>query len=572
MELRGYGQTLWKWLWLIVLGAVVAGGVTWLVSSRSTPIYRASTQLMVQQASNPYLPQWEEVLVSERLAANYAHLLTTRPVLEQAAADLNLPRITSKISVSPVRSTQIIVLSAEDPDPKLAAAVANALSGAFIRQSESQQRQRIINTLDVYQTQIEGLQANIDQAQSQLQALHTQGTGGAALTVEQAAEQARWESNLELYRSSQAELLRNRDELQRAEAIRGANVLVVEPAIETRQPVRPRVMMNTLIAAALGALLMTATAFLIEYLDDTITLSEDASRMTGLPALGLLVLERTREHEWPLPTVASPKSLATEAYRTLRTNLQFSSLDRPIDTLLITSANPAEGKSTVAANLAVIIAQGGARTILVDTDLRRPALHQIFGLPNALGVTNALLYPEGADLTPLLQSTAVDNLWLLSSGSQPPNPSELLGSRRMSGLVRELRQHADVLVFDSPPTLLVSDALVLAPQLDGVLLVVQSAKTREGTAKRALQALLKVNANVLGVAINRVAPRAAGWQQDYVDYLEQASSSGQDQSGNRAKQHSARQERSAEALIRPAVSSGLMAGSLRQSGSPAQDT
>lgn len=580
MELRQYGRTIWKWLWLIVVGAALAGGVTWFVSSRSTPIYRASSQLLIQQAANPSGLQWTEVLTSERLAANYARLLTTRPVLNQVAANLRLPEISSGIIVDPVRETQIIVLHVEDPNPALATAVANDLPAVFISQNEKQQQQRINSTLEVYQTQIDGVQADIELAQDQLQVLQALEENGEELTLEQASQRARLEASLAQYRSSLAELLRNRDDVKRAEANRGDTITVVEPAIEPSQPVRPRVLVNTLIAAALGALLLTAIAFLIEYLDDTVKLPEDAARVTGLPALGSLVQYRNGDKGRRLIAATNPQSPFTESYRTLRTNIQFSSLDKPIEKLMVTSASPGEGKSTTAANLAVVIAQGGKRTILVDTDLRRPVLHQVFGLPNAVGVTNALLMPEGSDLTPFLQATEVENLWLLSSGPQPPNPSELLGSHRMGEMIEELRQYADMLVFDSPPTLAVTDAAVLARQMDGVLLVVESAATREVAAKRAAQGLLKVNANVLGVAVNRISYRLAGSHYYYYDYYENKGDDGDaDQGGGQSRKRRKSQERPVEPASQPAPAGGLAASPWRvspsqvggQPGSSAQD-
>jgi non-specific protein-tyrosine kinase len=560
-------------LWLIVVGAVIAGGVTYLVSSRSTPIYRASSQLLIQQAANPSGLQWTEVLTSERLAANYARLLKTRPVLNQVAANLRLPEINSAIIVDPVRETQIIVLHVEDPNPALATAVANDLPAVFISQNEKQQQQRINSTLEVYQTQIDGVQADIEQAQTQLDVFKSLEDNGDELTLEQAAQRARLEASLAQYRSSLAELLRNRDDVKRAEANRGDTITVVEPAIEPSQPVRPRVLVNTLIAAALGALLLAAVAFLIEYLDDTVKLPEDAARVTGLPALGSLVQYRNGDKERRLIAATNPQSPFTESYRTLRTNIQFSSLDKPIEKLMITSASPGEGKSTTAANLAVVIAQGGKRTILVDTDLRRPVLHQVFGLPNAVGVTNALLMSEGSDLTPFLQPTEVENLWLLSSGPQPPNPSELLGSHRMREMIDELRHYADMLVFDSPPTLAVTDAAVLARQMDGVLLVVESASTREVAAKRAAQGLLKVNANVLGVAVNRISYRMAGSHYYYYDYYENKGDNGDsDQDGNQSKKRRKGKDRPADtAASQPAAASGFVASQLRQPGSSAQD-
>jgi non-specific protein-tyrosine kinase len=434
--------------------------------------------------------------------------------------------------------------------------------------------------LEVYQTQIDGVQADIELAQDQLQVMQALEDNGEELTLEQASQRARLEASLAQYRSSLAELLRNRDDVKRAEANRGDTITVVEPAIEPTQSVRPRVLINTLIAAALGALILIAIAFLIEYLDDTVKLPEDAARVTGLPALGSLVQYRNGDKGRQLIAATSPQSPFTESYRTLRTNIQFSSLDKPVDKLLVTSASPGEGKSTTAANLAVVIAQGGKRTILVDTDLRRPVLHQVFGLPNAVGVTNALLMPGGSDLTPFLQPTQVDNLWLLSSGPQPPNPSELLGSHRMGEMIQELQQYADMLVFDSPPTLAVTDAAVLARQMDGVLLVVESATTREVAAKRAAQGLLKVNANVLGVAVNRISYRLAGSHYYYYDYYENKGDGGDaDQDGGQSKKRRKGQDRPADPASQPAPAAGFAASPLRisptqvasQSGSSTQD-
>jgi len=565
MELRQYGRILWKWLWLIIAGAVVAGGVTYIVSSRSTPIYRASNQLLIQQANSPSGPQWTDVLTSERLAANYARLLTTRPVLNQVAANLRLPEVTSSIIIDPVRETQIIVLHVEDPNPALATAIANDLPEVFIAQNEKQQQQRINTTLEAYQTQIDGAQADIEQTQAQLQTFEALENDGEELTLDQQGQRSRLESSLAQYRSSLAELLRNRDDVKRAEANRGDTISVVEPAIEPTTPVRPRVLLNTLIAAALGALLMTVLAFLIEYLDDTIKLPDDATRVTALPALGSLVQYRNGDKGRRLITATNPQSPFSEAYRTLRTNIQFSSLDKPIQALMITSASPGEGKSTTAANLAVVIAQGGKRTILIDTDLRRPVLHQIFGLPNAVGVTTALLQPEGSELTPFLQPTEVENLWLMSSGPQPPNPSELLGSHRMAELIKELHECGDMLVFDSPPTLAVTDAAVLARQMDGVLIVVESAKTREAAAKRAAQGLAKVNANVLGLAVNRISYRLAGSHYYYYDYYEDRNGDDSGDGGRSQRRRSRDKEQPPVEPTQPAAAGSFASSRFRES-------
>lgn len=201
-----------------------------------------------------------------------------------------------------------------------------------------------------------------------------------------------------------------------------------------------------------------------------------------------------------LVTLRDPSSMAAEAYRTLRTNIQFSSLDKPIQTLLATSTAPDEGKSTTLANLAVTIAQAEQRVILVDCDLRRPSVHTLFGLPNEQGLTSAILAQGDAPLP--LQATSVPGLSVLTSGPLPPRPADLLGSRRMEQIIEQLRNAADIVLFDTPPVVAVTDAAVLATRVDGVLLVLQAGQTRRDRAREARQKLEKVKANIIGVVLN----------------------------------------------------------------------
>ena len=205
----------------------------------------------------------------------------------------------------------------------------------------------------------------------------------------------------------------------------------------------------------------------------------------------------------PLVTLADPRSPAAEAYRTLRTNLEFSSLDQPLRTLVVTSAAPEEGKSTTLANLAVAEALAGKRVILVDADLRRPSQHQWFGLKNAAGLTTALL-DEGARREPPLQDTRVQGLRVLTAGPLPPNPSELLASPAMAEVIARLGQMADLVLFDAPPVVAVTDAAVLSAQVDGVLLVVQAGRTKREHIARAQTLLEKVRARVIGAVLNDV--------------------------------------------------------------------
>jgi len=296
---------------------------------------------------------------------------------------------------------------------------------------------------------------------------------------------------------------------------RPGSVSIVEPAATPGSPVRPRTELNSVMGAFAALLLAGALALLFEYLDDTVKSSEDVEAVGGLPTLaGVARFPRVSKAPDNVLVAASYR-VAAEAYNVLRTNMQFSALNEPVQALLVSSANPAEGKTVTVANLAVAIAQTGQRVIAVDADLRRPALHRIFGLANEAGLTNALLSPEPA-LHGFLQPTRFANLRVMTSGPLPPNPSELLGSRRLDVVIDALRQQADVLIFDSPPALMVADASILAAKLDGTMLVVDAGRTRAQALRRAHEALGRSQTRVLGAILNKLSQRGHGYY--YYDY------------------------------------------------------
>ncbi|GAB4556797.1 MAG: CpsD/CapB family tyrosine-protein kinase [Anaerolineae bacterium] len=205
-----------------------------------------------------------------------------------------------------------------------------------------------------------------------------------------------------------------------------------------------------------------------------------------------------------LITIREPRSPVAEAYRSLRTNLEFCSLDEPLRTLLVTSPSPDEGKSTTLANLAVTTAQAGRRVIIADCDLRRPRQHEIFGVSNSVGLTT-MVRDDQALAQPPLQETEVPGLRILPSGPPPPNPAELLASQRMSQIIERLQQEADMVLFDAPPVIAVTDAAVLSTKVDGVLLVINAGTTRREYALRAKELLARVNARLVGAVLNNVA-------------------------------------------------------------------
>ena len=217
-------------------------------------------------------------------------------------------------------------------------------------------------------------------------------------------------------------------------------------------------------------------------------------------------VKATKGGEAGLVAYAEPKSAAAEAYRTLRTNITFASPDKPVHTLLVTSTSPDDGKSTTIANLAITFAAAGSPTVLVDADLRRPHLHTIFGLPNDSGLSTLvadLARSKGGGVSRLpLQETQVENLQVLTSGPVPPNPAEILASQRMGELLALLRSKAEYVLIDTPPIIAVTDAAVLAPKVDGVLIVINAGKTKRELAVKARDMLRQVNAHILGVVLN----------------------------------------------------------------------
>ncbi|MGQ9459532.1 MAG: polysaccharide biosynthesis tyrosine autokinase, partial [Anaerolineae bacterium] len=294
-----------------------------------------------------------------------------------------------------------------------------------------------------------------------------------------------------------------------------ATLTIVEPAEVPTVPIRPKTLRNVLLAAAVGLTLGASVAFLIEYLDDTIKAPADVEKDLGLTTLGTIARFGGKSLEDKLITTQHNRSSVAEAYRILRTNLDFTAVDGGLKAVLVTSPNPVEGKTVTAANLAVVMAQAGRSVILADADLRRPAVHQMFHVPNEAGLTTALVRGEEVSLTDLLQPTEVEGLRVLPSGPLPPNPAELLGSEQMARSVERLKGLADLVILDTAPVLPVADPAILSRVADAVILVVDTGATRRGMALRAMEHLARAGANIAGVVLNRFSPRGSGYSYYY---------------------------------------------------------
>ena len=281
----------------------------------------------------------------------------------------------------------------------------------------------------------------------------------------------------------------------------GASPVVVNiltPAVVPTAPVVPNTKLNLVLGLLVGLALGFAIALLIEVLDTRIRGEHHLRQLTDVPVLGGIAFDKQTPKR-PLIVQSAPRSPRAEAFRSLRTNLQFLDVEGGPRTFVVTSSIPAEGKSTTAANLAIVMAQSGLRVLLIDADLRSPSVAEVFGIEGAVGLTDVLI--GRARLSDVIQQWGVKNLGLLPAGATPPNPSELLGSQSMAALLRTVEKEFDAVLIDGPPLLPVTDSALLAKQVRGTLVVVAAGRTHRGQLAGALEALRSVDARVSGLVL-----------------------------------------------------------------------
>lgn len=505
-DLRRYMGMLWRWAWLLALSTVLGAGAAYLVSIRMTPVYQASTTVLINEAPATRSTDYASLVLSERLAQTYAELMVKAPVLEEVINRLQLPyAVTSLkkvVQVQPVRDTTLIEVRVEDADPHRAAEIANTLVAVFAEQNRALQAARYDASKQSLREQMAQIEAQIREADTAL----------AALGDVEDVQRDRLEANIAQYRQTYASLLQSYEQIRVAEAQTTASVVQAELASAPGQPIRPRTRNNTALAGVVGLMIAAGIVFLIETLDDTLRTAEQVARELGLPVLGIIATHTVPEGQ-PI-SAAKPRSLASEDFRSLRTNIQYASVDRSIRSLLVTSPSPSEGKSTVASNLAIVLAQSGSKVALIDADLRKPNVHKVLGLPNRLGLSN-LFVQTSPLLNGHMQPTVTPNLAALTSGALPPNPSELLGSEKMFRILGHIHESVDMIIVDSPPVLAVTDSAVLGPRVDGVILVLKPGATKLAAARHAVDQLRRVGARILGVVLNEVETGRRGYSYNY---------------------------------------------------------
>jgi capsular exopolysaccharide synthesis family protein len=405
------------------------------------------------------------------------------------------------VTVVPITQTELFEIRARSTSPERAAAVANAYGEAYIEYRRKQAVDDLLQAGQQIEKQIIELQLQIDDLTEQIAAAGPRQLATAGPKQFATASLIPRRDSL----LTQQGLLRQKlDELQADASNRAGGAQLVNPATAPTTPASPQPKRDGLMGMLAGSLLGLAFAFIVENIDDTIKMKEELEEVAhGLPVVGLIpkVVSWRRRSDALVISRTDPTSPAAEAYRTLRTSIGFVSLDRAMRTLQITSPGAADGKSTTIANLAVALARAGQKVIVVDCDLRRPRIHEFFGLSNDVGFTNVLLGEQS--LSASLQAVpGEDNLTLLASGSLPPNPSELLTSQRTVEVFVALQVLADIVLLDCSPVLPVTDAAVLSARVDATLLVATAGSTTKREMTQAVELLRQVEAPLFGSVLN----------------------------------------------------------------------
>lgn len=505
IELRELVVVLLKRWWLLLLALLLGGALGYGISLRQTPVYEASTSLLVgfsMQASNL---DRTDLQTGQQLAITYSNIVRRQPVLQGTVdalqLDMSWQTLRSHVTVSVIDQTQLLEISATAESPALAEKIAGEVARQLILLSPDESagsagqetKQFVQQRLRDMESKIAAEQAALQSAEAKLAALGPNGIGISTVRSE--------------IRDIEERLL-NWDNvytrlLEYARDTRSSNQLaVIEPPQSRTTPVQPRPDLSTAVGALLLLALAAGLILLLHYWDDTLKSVEDTTRHLKLNVLGQFSQIKGENSNDKLIAKAHVLANTSEGYRLVRSKLQFLMADLPKKLIMVTSSAQGEGKSLTTANLAIAMAEAGMSVVIVDANLRRPVQHEIFQLANNEGLTE-LLYAPKLQLDHYLRPTQIMNLRVLTAGSLPAYPSGMLGSMQMKRLLQALAEQFDLVLCDSPEATEVADAAILAHQVTGVLLVVQAGKMRRARALEAINNLRQAGAHILGVVLNQ---------------------------------------------------------------------
>jgi succinoglycan biosynthesis transport protein ExoP len=504
-EIRKYLGLVKRWWWLLVVSTVIPMAVSYYFVSQQSDLYQAKATIVVGRSvlQDPD-PDARLMNLSNTLAAAYAELVRQGPVtgsvIERLGLDRSPEQLAAQIGTGIRSGAQLLEIYVTDTNPEAAALIANALADELIRRSpasggsDPEQQEFVRRQLEELQAKIEGIGEEVDELTTSLSELTS------AAEVQDVQDQI---TALEAVRSTYHAAYAN---LLASYRVESPNALsLFDPATVPQWPIPSKAKLVVAVAGAAGLGLAVGAIFLIEYLDTSVRWEGDGVQsILELPVLGA-VPEVSKSKAGLSSNQLSP---VAESVRAVRANIFLIRPDRPFSTLLLTSPGTSEGKGFILAHLALVLASAGDRVIVVDADMRKPSLHEIFDRPNVRGLADVLSNDErdAEDSLPVpLQETEFDNVYLLSAGRPPADPATLLTSPRLPSLVESLRGRGDVILIDSPPVLGPPDATVLATLAEGTVLVVSAGLTKREVLQQAKDRLLgQQGVNLLGLTVNRV--------------------------------------------------------------------
>jgi capsular exopolysaccharide synthesis family protein len=493
-----------RW-WVLIVLTVIAAAAGYLISIRQTPVYQATTTILIGQAIQSADLNRTDIQTSEALALTYANMTLREPVIQKVINSLNLGigwrNLRNRIEAEPIAGTQLLEIRVEAESPEKARVIANEVANQLISLSPKSGSNNEDESLSTFnRQQIQYLQEKIISEQKRIQVLED-FIQNRSSDSPQITELENEKATLERLNADREQnylalvTLVNKDTTPNS-------LTVIEPAQASNYSIRPRVQLNTLLSGMLGLIVALGLVFLLDYFDDTYRSLEDFYQALNLTVFGVIGKIQGKTNSDKLIPQLGPFSSTVEAYRMIRSRIDFKLGDPSKKTILVVSPMPGEGKSITIANLAIITAQAGLHTILVDADLRRPSVHELFGVDNEIGMTD-LLKSQKVKVNDCLKNTYIDNLQIITSGKQIPDTTERLATKRLSEIVTELKKVSDVVFFDSAPAMLVADTVLLSNQVDGVILLIQAGKSKRRLIQQTIWDMEKAKANLMGCIVNQ---------------------------------------------------------------------
>ncbi len=487
MTLRDYWRVIVRRSWIVIAAIIATAAPAIALSLKQEPIYSASADMLIRPLpGESVFGSDQQTVNADRRIQNEISILEGDAVYARVIQNLALDDDPPGVTGGSFTDADIITATVQSGDPETAATLADAYVQAYIDVKREQSVKGMVAAGNELQTKITEIQGKIDDLDARI----------AASTTD---DDTSTEADRKVLVDQQASFRERIDQLQVDAALSAGNAELVRPAVAPVEPIEPTPVRTAALAAVVGLLLGLGAAFLIDHLDDSVRTADDLARLgPDVPLLASIPNLPTKDTR-PV-AIAAPDTPPVESYRNLRTNVQFLGIERKMRLIQVTSTRPGEGKTTTAANLAVVLSQAGSNVVLVDADLRKPDLHKMFAIDGSNGLTNNL----AGDPMELTIQRINDQLWVIVGGPVPPNPSELLSGRRMEAFADELARRFDYVILDSAPLLAVSDAAALSRYVDGVLLVVQSKRVSLPQLRESLAALERVGAPLLGVVLTRV--------------------------------------------------------------------